>query len=166
MLFDLNDPTATETVKTYLECARKEGKTVGLTSGSFDLIHFHHVLYFIRCRRECDVLIVGVDSDKLVRERKGEGRPVVYDSRRVAMVDALKPVAFAFIMNGVRDFGFAAKMITPDVIFKSNEFEGREHEVVGREFTGRVEIIRDVVEHSSTTDILKRAAEVAPKASS
>ena len=161
MLFDLNDPTAIEVIGTDLGCARSNGQTIGLTSGSFDLIHFHHVLYFIRCRRACDVLIVGVDSDELVRERKGEGRPLIYDSRRVVMVEALKPVTFAFIMNSVADFGLVAKITTPDVIFKSDAFIGREQEILGREHAGCVKIIRDVVDHSSTTDILQQAARVA-----
>jgi cytidyltransferase-like protein len=163
MVFDLNDSTATEVIQTYLQCARAKGQTVGLTSGSFDLIHFHHVLYFIRCRRSCDVLIVGVDSDELVRERKGEGRPLIYDSRRVVMVEALKPVTFAFIMNSVDDFGVAAKITTPDVIFKSDAFRDREEEIIGKEYAKRIKIVRDVVDHASTTQIMEEAAKIATK---
>ncbi len=163
MLFDLRDPTATEVIQTYLHCVRGRKQRVGLTSGSFDLIHFHHVLYFIRCRRFCDVLIVGVDSDEHVRERKGEGRPLIYDSRRVVMVEALKPVTFAFIMNGLEDFGLAAKITAPDVIFKNDSFRGREGEIVGREHAGQIKIIRDVVDHASTSDILQEAARIASR---
>ena len=161
MLFDLRDATAIEVIQTYLHCARGRGQTIGLTSGSFDLIHFHHVLYFTRCRRSCDVLIVGVDSDEFVRATKGEGRPLIYDSRRVVMVEALKPVTFAFIMNGLEDFGLAAKITAPDVIFKNDAFKDREGEIVGREYAKRIKIIRDVVDHSSTTQILREAAKLA-----
>ena len=155
MLFDLNDQTAIEVITTYMRCAREKGLTIGLTSGSFDLIHFHHVLYFTRCRRECDVLIVGVDSDELVRQRKGEGRPIIYDSRRVVMVDALKPVTFAFIMNSVEEFRLAAKIVRPEVIFKNDSFVGHENEILGKEFTKRIKIVRDVVDHNSTTQIIQ-----------
>lgn len=158
MLFDLNDSNAIEVIQTYLGCARQKGKSIGLTSGSFDLIHFHHVLYITRCRRSSDILIVGVDSDELVRERKGEGRPLIYDSRRVVMVDALKPVTFAFILNSIEDFGLASSIILPDVIFKSDEFEGREHEIIGKEYAKRIKIVRDVVDNSSTTEILREAS--------
>lgn len=158
MLFDLNDPTAIEVISTYIKCTREKGQTVGLTSGSFDLIHFHHFLYLVRCRRECDVLIVGVDSDELVRQLKGEGRPIIYDSRRVAMVDGLKPVAFSFIMNSIEDFGIAARITQPDVIFKNNFFKGRENEIVGKECAKRIKIVLDVVDHNSTTQIIQEAA--------
>ncbi|MFA6528898.1 MAG: adenylyltransferase/cytidyltransferase family protein [Candidatus Gracilibacteria bacterium] len=161
MLFDLNNSTDVEVVQTYLRCSRENERIIGLTSGSFDLIHFHHFLYFIRCRRSCDVLIVGVDSDELVRKMKGEGRPLIYDSRRVVMVDALKPVTFAFIMNSVDDFGLAAKIINPDFIFKSDSFDGREEEIIGKEHAKKIKIIRDVVDHTSTTEILEQAARIA-----
>lgn len=160
MVFDLNDPMAVEVVQTYLQSARLQVHRVGLTSGSFDLIHFHHALYFIRCRRYCDVLIVGVDSDEFVRERKGEGRPITYDSRRVMMVDMIKPVTFAFIMNNLKDFRTAARLTTPSVIFKSDAFLGRESEIVCKEYAGEIRIIRDVVDHSSTTEILRQAAKI------
>jgi D-beta-D-heptose 7-phosphate kinase/D-beta-D-heptose 1-phosphate adenosyltransferase len=161
MLFDQNDPTAIDVLRVYLQHARGQGRKIGLTSGSFDLIHFHHVLYFTRCSRYCDVLIVGVDSDELVRERKGEGRPVIYDSRRVVMVDAIRYVSFAFILNSVNDFGEIAQITAPDVIFKSDAFLGREHEVVGRQHAGQIKIIRDVVDYTSTTQILEEAARIA-----
>ncbi|MDP1689889.1 MAG: adenylyltransferase/cytidyltransferase family protein [bacterium] len=157
MLFDLRDPTAIEVIQTYLHCVRGRKQRVGLTSGSFDLIHYHHFLYFIRCRRFCDVLIVGVDSDELVRERKGESRPIIYDSRRVAMVDAQKPVTFAFIMGSVADFGLAAEVTMPDVIFKNDSFKDREAEVIGKEYAKEIRIIRDVVDHSSTGEIIASA---------
>lgn len=160
MLFNLTDPMDCAVVSTYLAHERRNGKTVGLASGSFDLAHFQHVLFLARCRRMCDVLIVGVDSDELVRERKGEGRPIIYDSRRVVMVDALKPVTFAFIMGSIEDFGVVAKLTNPDTIFKNDAFLGREQEVIGREYAGRIVIVRDVVEHSSTTEIARAAAQL------
>lgn len=157
MIFDLNDTTATRTISTYVTALRIGGGTVGLTSGCFDAIHFHHVLYLTRCRRHCDVLIVGVDSDELVRAIKGDDRPQTYDSRRVVMVDALKPVTFAFIMNSVADFGIVAKLVEPDVIFKNDEFQGKEDTVVGRQHAKNVRIIRDVVDYNSTTQMLEAA---------
>lgn len=61
MFFDLRDASAVETVRADIKKKRDEGATIGLTSGCFDLIHFQHFYYFFRCRRQCDVLIVGVD---------------------------------------------------------------------------------------------------------
>ena len=74
------------------------------------------------------------------------------------MVDAMKPVTYAFIMNSVPDFGYVAKITAPDIIFKSDTFEGREEDIVGKEYAKSVKIVRDVVDHNSTTQIIEEAA--------
>ena len=160
MIFELHSPSDREVLSTYLAGARLHGKTIGLVSGSFDLLHFHHGLLLNRCGRMCDVLIVGVDSDELVRERKGNDRPVIYDMRRLMMVDWLKPVSFAFVMRSIEDFGDAAGIIKPNTIFKNDAFEGRENEVLGREHAGQIVIVKDVVDHASTGAIVRACREV------
>jgi len=155
MFFDLNDPDSVQVVQGCLNGARANGKTIGLTSGCFDLIHFHHFGFFIRCRRYCDFLIVGVDSDELVREAKGPSRPVVHDFHRAIMVGALRPVSFVFVMNSVADFGLVAKIFTPDFIFKNDDFKDRENEIVGHEYAKKIVILQDQVDHASTTDIIR-----------
>lgn len=153
MLVDIHDPTAVTVVQQYLEAQRARGKRIGLTSGCFDLIHFQHFWYFIRCRRHCDELIVGVNSDEMVRKDKGPKRPFIFDFKRALMVDALKPVAFTFIMNGLDDLHRASALFRPQCILRNDEFAGREGEVVGQEFGAEVIIVYDVADHSSTTAI-------------
>jgi D-beta-D-heptose 7-phosphate kinase / D-beta-D-heptose 1-phosphate adenosyltransferase len=157
MLFELNDAAGVRVVQDIVAVARSRGERVGLTSGCFDLIHFQHVNFFIRCRRFCDHLIVGVDADEVVRVDKGPSRPMIPDFQRVLMVDALRSVSFAFVMNGLNDFGRAARLFTPDAIFKNDRFKDKEEEIVGREFAQRVIIIADQVYHNSTTEIIQHA---------
>jgi len=158
MLFNINDAADTEVVRIYVERMKQNNKIIGLTSGCFDVIHFHHSLYLMRCRRECDVLIVGVDSDKLVRSTKGEHRPIIYDSRRATMIDNQKQVAFTFIMNSLEDFGRAAQFFRPEIVFKNNKFEGKEDEIAGKEHVKKIVIVKDLIEHKSTTEILEEVA--------
>lgn len=65
------------------------GKIVGLTSGSYDLFHHLHLVYLKRCRRRCGILVVGVDSDDLVRSRQCSHRPLAPEHQRVAIVSDL-----------------------------------------------------------------------------
>ncbi len=162
MFFDLNDKMATRAITLFLDEERAKGRTVGLTSGCFDLIHFQHFWYFIRCRRHCDILIVGIDSDEMVREQKGPTRPFIFDFKRAIMVDALKQADATFVMHGLHDLSRAAQLFRPDYLFRNNEYAGRETEVVGHEYAKKVVIIHDVEDHGSTTalsrDIASRLA--------
>ena len=159
MRFNLRDKEETLDVTLGLTLRRQEKKVIGLTSGCFDLIHFHHAHYFECCRRHCDVLIVGVDSDEMVRDEKGPTRPFIFDYKRMYMVDRMKDVAYAFIMHGLKDLETAAKLFMPDVLIRNSAFAGREHEVVGRQHAGKIVIVHDVEDYSSTTATAKAVAE-------
>lgn len=159
MLFNLNDEDSVRVVQKFLVGVQANKESVGLTSGCFDLIHFQHFSFFIRCRRLCDHLIVGVDADEVVRAAKGSSRPIIPDFQRALMVDALKPVSFAFVMSGVEDFGRAAELFSPDIIFKNDDFEGREEEIVGREHAKRIVIVKDQKYYDSTTEIIRYVAQ-------
>ena len=45
------------------------------------MLHIGHARYFENAKRHGDILVVGVDSDEKVRERKGPERPVVPDRK-------------------------------------------------------------------------------------
>lgn len=154
MFIDLHCEADVEIVQGYLKVAREEAKVIGLTSGCFDLLHFLHHYYLVRCRQHCDVLLVGVDSDSVVRQMKGPTRPIIPDYQRAMMVDGLKSVSVAFVMNSVDDFGRAAEIFGPDFIFKNGDYP--EEIVVGREFAkSGVVTISDVMALDSTSDIIR-----------
>jgi len=127
-------------------------KKVGITSGTFDLYHYLHLIYLQRCRRECDVLIVGVDCDQLVRDTKGSMRPIIPEHQRVAMVASQVGVAAAFVLPSADDFGMAVKIFGADIIFKNDAF--KPEEVYGKELA-EVKIISDVRQPDSTSGIIE-----------
>ncbi len=56
---------------------KREGKIIGYTSGSYDLFHVGHTRYLHEAKKRCDILIVGLDSDSLIKKDKGDRRPIV-----------------------------------------------------------------------------------------
>ena len=47
------------------------------TNGCFDILHRGHIELFHYAKSLGDELIVGIDSDKKVKEDKGEDRPII-----------------------------------------------------------------------------------------
>lgn len=133
--------------------AASQGKVVGLTSGSYDLFHHMHLVYLRRCRQLCDFLIVGVDSDYLVRATKGSERPKVPEHQRVDIVSALDCVDVAFVLGTVEDFGRAVVELCVNRIFKNDSF--KPEEILGHEHA-EVVLIPDVIQCSSTTEIIEQ----------
>ena len=80
----------------------KEQKIV-FCSGSFDLTHAGHVLFFEECTKHADILVVMIGNDFNLRHYKGEDRPVLNEYLRLKMVSSLKPVDYAFLDLDAQD---------------------------------------------------------------
>jgi len=114
-------PNLTELKKTVARL-RKEGKRIVLTQGVWDLIHEGHAKYLELAKRQGDVLIVGVDSDKLTRQRKGSKRPIVPEGERLTMLAHLRHVDYLFLRKPEHGMGKAdnvVRTVAPDVLVLS-----------------------------------------------
>ena len=83
---------------------------------------YYHLLYLERCKRRCDILIVGVNSDRSVTLVKGDTRPVYHENHRVRLVDNSKHVDIAFIMDGIVGLCKFHSLVDVDVVFNNGQF--------------------------------------------
>ncbi len=99
-------------------------KTVGLkivlTQGVYDLIHNGHARYLEMAKSYGDILIVGVDSDELTRQRKGPNRPIVPLRERIEMLIHLRHVDIVALRNEQQDIGDLIRLVQPDVLITSS----------------------------------------------
>lgn len=104
---------------------KKQGKTVGLCHGGFDLLHPGHVKHFESAKKLCDVLIVSVTSDRFVEGRKGAGRPIYPDKLRAYMIANLRMVDYVVIT----DFKLGVDVINalkPSLYIKGPDFTAKQ----------------------------------------
>ncbi|MFA6973460.1 MAG: adenylyltransferase/cytidyltransferase family protein [Parcubacteria group bacterium] len=87
-----------------------------LTQGVWDLIHEGHAQYLQKAKQLGDVLIVAVDTDEVVRHRKGPNRPIVPEKERVKMISHLKHVDLIVMKESKTDHGKLIRAIKPDVL--------------------------------------------------
>ncbi len=73
---------------------------VGCLIGVFDLFHYGHLRLIERASKLCDKLVVVVVKDEAVRSKKGDGRPIVPQWQRVAIVSALYCVHMVVTSEG------------------------------------------------------------------
>jgi D-glycero-beta-D-manno-heptose 1-phosphate adenylyltransferase len=92
------------------------GQRIVLTSGSFDLIHLGHVKYLAKAKELGDVLVVGVDSDRKIRDRKGEDRPLVPERERLEMLAHQRPVDLIYLKVDEDERWALIKAVEPDVL--------------------------------------------------
>jgi len=131
-----------------------QGQKVGVTSGCFDLLHFYHSHYLKRCHAHCDVLIVGVDSDDLVKKNKGQF-PSIPEYHRAQMIADLRHVDAVFILRSLDDLILACGFA--DYIYK-NAPQIYGQDVIGADICELV-IIEDVIEVQSSTALKTKIAD-------
>lgn len=71
---------------------------IGYTQGVFDMFHIGHLNLINRAKEQCETLIVGVNSDRLVKEYKDKV-PVVSEAERAEIVRNLKAVDRCIIVD-------------------------------------------------------------------
>ena len=98
---------------------KKMGKRVVLTQGVYDLVHEGHALYLQKARSYGDILIVGVDTDELTRQRKGPHRPIVPQEERLNMLLHLRYVDIVTLRNAEDEIGALIKLVSPDTLITS-----------------------------------------------
>ena len=131
--------------------ARKGGARVVFANGCFDLLHVGHVRYLEAAKGLGDLLVVGVNSDEQVRRLKGEGRPFIPERERAEVIASLRAVDYVTIFQEqtVTELLLALR---PDIHAKGTDYTEDsvpERDVV-RSFGGRVQIVGDPKDHSST----------------
>ncbi len=111
-----------------------------------------HLTYLVRCKRLCDFLIVGVDSDDLVRNNKGWPRPNIPEMHRQAMVDGLRCVNATFIVGRLGDLGEVVRESSADFLFKNSPtIYGQPTQTWGTQLV----IVPDIEVHDSTSGIIE-----------
>lgn len=91
--------------------------------GCFDVLHAGHVHLLTEARAAGDRLIVLLNSDASVRRLKGEGRPIVPEAERYAMLRALRCVDEVRVFDDA-DPGELVRELQPALIVKGAE-QGR-----------------------------------------
>ena len=110
-----------EFVRKIRQGKSKKNRRIVLTQGSFDMIHVGHARYCQEAKKHGNVLIVGVDSDKKIKKRKGEDRPIVPEEERLEMLTYLSSVNLVVLKKLSAPKWELIKTIKPDVLITTKE---------------------------------------------
>ena len=146
-----------------VERERREGRTIAFANGCFDLLHVGHVRYLQAAAAEADRLIVAVNDDGAAAS-KGPGRPIMPAADRAELVAALRGVNYVVIFPEPTVTPLLERL-QPDVHCKGTDYTVDtvpERDTV-RAYGGRIAIVGDPKDHSSTDLLRNILAHRAPR---
>jgi len=129
---------------------QKAGATIGVANGCFDGMHLGHIHLLMEARKHVDVLVALIDSDRRVKELKGEERPRFSEIERVNHILSTGLVDQAIIFDSEEELRTLIKGMNRPILFKGEEYLGQE--VVGFE-DAKVVMLATMKEGFSSTRI-------------
>jgi rfaE bifunctional protein nucleotidyltransferase chain/domain len=143
-------------LKRIADQACRDGKTVVLTNGCFDLLHRGHVHILREAKALGDILIVAINSDRSVKAIKGPSRPVLSQSDRTELLAAMEMVDYVALFDEPDPYDLIAA-VRPNVLVKGGDWGS--DQIVGADIVkrngGKVAVI-PYLKGFSTTEIIER----------
>ena len=121
------------TLKDFLQktdALRKSGQQLVFTNGCLDILHAGHVRYLQAAKAEGDILLVGLNSDKSVKEIKGEKRPLTRQEQRAEILACLECVDYVIPFDESNPLNLI-EAVKPEVLVKGSDWD--EKDIIGAE---------------------------------
>ena len=138
------------------------------TNGCFDILHRGHIELFKFCRSQhaYKQVVVGVNSDKSIRELKGPDRPIMSEEDRVAVLLAIQWIDYVIVFD-TKSVLPVIKAVKPSFLIKGGNYSTKScavaDQIVGQKFVesydGRV-YTAPMIEGISSTNIIERISNV------
>ncbi len=138
---------------------KQEGKKIGITFSTFDMLHAGHIAMLSEAKNHCDYLICGLQTDPTIDRPDTKNKPIQSIVERQIQLAACRYVDEVVIYQTEQDLIDLLLILPLDVRVLGVEYE---HE----EFTGReecmmrnIELVFNGRDHSfSSSSLRKRVA--------
>lgn len=132
-VFEVNDDSNLEALPPiYTPLIGPKPYHIAYVPGTFDLLHEGHLQHLLMCRDMCDIMVVGVNSDKLVWANKGKHTQMI-ENDRLEIVYNLTFVDHVYLVE-TNDKSVANQWVVEnvgapiDVILMGSDLKGNKNE--------------------------------------
>lgn len=101
-------------------------KKIGFTCSCFDLLHCGHCIMLEDCKNQCDILIVGLQTDPTL-DRKTKNKPVQSFEERQIMINSIKFVDDVIEYSTEAELEELLKLLNPDVRIIGSDWRGKNY---------------------------------------
>ena len=96
-----------------------------VVNGTFDILHQGHIRMLNTARSLGDYLLVCIDTDRRVKELKGESRPIFDQDHRRAMLSNLKAVDQVELFDSTEELETILQLYEPDIMVKGSDWKNK-----------------------------------------
>ena len=107
-------------------------------NGVFDVLHMGHIKLLERASFEAagGLVAVGIDTDRRVKEMKGDNRPVNNEMNRSSFLGAIKYVDCVYLFDTDEELKTCIKSFKPDLMVIGDDY--RDKPIIGSEHINEI----------------------------
>ena len=143
---------------------KEEGKKIGITFSTFDMLHAGHIAMLAEAKNHCDYLIAGLQTDPTIDRPDTKNRPVQSIVERQIQLAACRYVDEVVVYQTEQDLVDLLLILPLDVRVLGVEYEHKDFSGKAECHRRNIEIIFNGRDHSfSSSSLRKRVAELENK---
>lgn len=143
----------------HIKKLKAEGKRVGITFSTFDMLHAGHIAMLSEAKSHCDYLICGLQTDPTIDRPDTKNKPVQSIVERQIQLAACRYVDEVVVYSTEQDLVDLLLILPVDVRILGVEYEGKHFSGDEACFQRNIELIFNSRDHSfSSSSLRKRVA--------
>lgn len=143
---------------------KREGKRVGITFSTFDLLHAGHIAMLSEAKNHCDYLIAALQTDPTIDRPDTKNKPIQSIVERQIQLSACSYVDEVVVYSTEQDLVDLLLILPVDVRILGVEYQDKNFTGKAECVTRNIEIVFNKRDHSfSSSNLRKRVAEAQNK---
>jgi glycerol-3-phosphate cytidylyltransferase len=144
----------------HIKQLKAEGKKIGITFSTFDMLHAGHVAMLSEARNHCDYLIAGLQTDPTIDRPDTKNRPVQSIVERQIQLAACRYVDEVVVYQTEEDLVDLLLILPVDVRILGVEYEHKDFSGRAECHSRGIDLIFNGRDHSfSSSSLRKRVAQ-------
>ena len=143
----------------HVKQLKSEGKKIGITFSTFDMLHAGHIAMLSEAKNHCDYLICGLQTDPTIDRPDSKNPPIQSIVERQIQLSACRYVDEVVVYQTEQDLVDLLLILPVDVRILGREYEGTNFSGYGECYDRGIEIVYNGRDHSfSSSSLRKRVA--------
>jgi glycerol-3-phosphate cytidylyltransferase len=143
----------------HIKKLKAEGKKIGITFSTFDMLHAGHIAMLSEAKNHCDYLIAGLQTDPTIDRPDTKNAPIQSVVERQIQLAACRYVDEVVVYQTEQDLIDLLLILPVDVRILGVEYEGKAFSGHEECYQRKIEIVFNGRDHSfSSSSLRKRVA--------
>jgi len=140
----------------HVKKLKAEGKKIGITFSTFDMLHAGHIAMLSEAKNHCDYLICGLQTDPTIDRPDTKNRPIQSIVERQIQLSACRYVDEVVVYQTEQDLVDLLLILPLDVRILGVEYEGKNFSGQGECYDRGIEIVFNGRDHSFSSSSLRK----------